>query len=88
MIGAIRLGFIGLVVLTVIYVIVTIYSRSVRRGKLEAEFDEDIREGDRETFIRDGLKAYERSFRRKLILGVYVVPILVVIGLIYAMNFM
>lgn len=88
MIGAIRLGFIGLVVLTVIYVIVTIYSRSVRRGKLETEFDEEIREGDRQAFIRDGLKDYEKSFRRKLILGVYVVPILAVIGLIYAVNFM
>lgn len=88
MIGVLRLGFIGFVVLTVIYFIVTLYSRSVRRGKLEREFDQDIQTGDRDEFIRAGLKDYEGSFRRKLILGIYVVPILLVVGLIYVMNFM
>ena len=78
----------GLAVLTAIYVILSIWSRSVRREKLEEEWDGEIRTGDRDAFIEEGLRAYDRSLRRKLILGVYVIPVLFVIGMIYLMNYM
>ncbi|MBS9715662.1 hypothetical protein ACFFUT_03135 [Pseudohalocynthiibacter aestuariivivens] len=83
-----RLAFFGFIVLTVLYVILSWYSRSIRRGKLETEFDEEVKTGDRDAFIKEGLARYDSSLRRKLILGVYVVPVIVVAALIYVTNFM
>lgn len=82
-----RLLLILFVVLTVIYVSLSLYSRGVRRDKLEAEWDEEIREGDREAFVRNGLKEYDQSLRRKLILGVYVIPIALIGTIIYFTNY-
>lgn len=83
-----RLLVIGFFVLTIIYICLSLYSRSVRRGKLEAEWDEEVREGDRDAFVREGLEEYDGSLRRKLILGVYVIPVCLVAFIIYATNFM
>jgi len=87
MFALLRLSVIGFVVLTVIYVSLSFYSRAVRRGKLEAEWDEEGMTGDREAFIDEGLREYDHSLRRKLILGVYIVPVTLVILLIYFVNF-
>jgi len=78
-----------LVVLTVIYAVLSVYSRAVRRRKLAERWDsKDVLTVDRETFIRRGLERYDRSFRRKLILGVYVVPLTVIAIIVYVTNFM
>ncbi|GAA6193333.1 hypothetical protein DS909_11855 [Phaeobacter gallaeciensis] len=77
-----------LVVLTVIYIGVSLYSRRVRRNKLEAYWDKKGVTGDREAFVARGLKKYDASFRRKLILGVYVVPLALIAFLVYFSNFM
>jgi hypothetical protein len=77
-----------LVVLTVIYIAVSLYSRRVRRNKLEAYWDNKGVTGDREAFVERGLKKYDASFRRKLILGVYVVPLALIAFLVYFSNFM
>lgn len=77
-----------LVVLTVIYIAVSLYSRRVRRNKLEAYWDTKGVTGDREAFVARGLKKYDASFRRKLILGVYVVPLALIAFLVYFSNFM
>lgn len=88
-----RLLVIGFVVLTIIYVCLSFYSRSVRKGKLEAEWIEEHGEGDYdddpkyEAFIDQGLKDYDGSLRRKLILGVYIIPVILMITMIYLMNF-
>lgn len=87
MIALIRLSVIGFVVLTVIYVILSLYSRSVRRKRLKAEWDEDRPPLDRDSFVRQGLDEYDHSLRRKLILGVYVVPVCTVIFIVYVTNF-
>ncbi|MBA83637.1 hypothetical protein ACSSNL_06930 [Thalassobius sp. S69A] len=82
-----RLIVVGFVVLTVIYAVVSVWSRMVRRRKLAREWDQEIRQGDREAFIRDGLENYDDSFRRKLILLVYIVPVVLIAVIIYMMNF-
>ncbi len=82
-----RLLFIAFIVLTIIYVCLSFYSRAVRRGKLEAEWDAARGPGDREGFVRAGLEAYDGSLRRKLILGVYVIPMIAIGLLIYFTNF-
>ncbi|AXI56386.1 hypothetical protein SuNHUV7_15900 (plasmid) [Pseudoseohaeicola sp. NH-UV-7] len=82
-----RLLVIGFVVLTIIYVALSFYSRAVRKGKLQREWDEEGMEGDKDAWVQQGLEDYDGSLRRKLILGVYVVPVVVVSIIIYLTNF-
>ena len=82
-----RLVVIGFLVLSVVYICLSLYSRAVRRDKLEKEWDEEIQQGDRETFVQAGLREYDGSLRRKLILGVYIVPMVVISLIIYFTNF-
>ncbi len=82
-----RLLVIGFVVLTIVYICLSLYSRAVRRDKLEAEWDEEIQQGDRDTFVEAGLRDYDGSLRRKLILGVYIVPLSLMSAIIYFTNF-
>lgn len=85
--GLIRLGAMAFVVMLVVYFVLSAWSRSVRRGKLGAEWDEDVHTGDRDAFIEDGLAEYDHSLRRKLIFGVFIVPYLVIGVLVYVVNF-
>lgn len=82
-----RLIVVGFVVLTVIYICLSYYSRAVRKDKLRRKWDEDIRQGNREAYIARGLKLYQQSLRRKLLWGVYVVPIVTIAIVIYLVNF-
>ncbi len=81
-----RLLFLGFIALTVIYVSLSFYSRAVRRGKLRDEWHEGPQDVDKETFVEEGLAEYDRSLRRKLILGVYVVPLVTMGVIIYLTN--
>ncbi len=89
--GLLRLVVFGFLALTVIYFSVAWYSRSVRREKLENEWDADHPEGGdaaaRDAFIEKGMAEYHSSIRPKLILLVYVIPILAVGLLMYLINF-
>ncbi len=91
MIGFIRAAILGLVVLSVVYALVSIYSRSVRRERLEKEWDTDpAREGlstaDRDAYIAAGMTAYQHGLRRKLIVLVYIVPTLAFGVIVYLVN--
>ena len=85
--GLIRLIVFGFIILTVIYVVLSLYSRSVRRCKLRQEWEDEGIEGDKDDWVRAGLKEYDQSLRRKLILGVYVVPLAVIGTIIYLVNY-
>jgi len=87
MIGIIRSAVIGFVLLTVVYLIVAMYSRSVRREKLENKFDAGDVEGDRNAYITDGMQAYEKGLKRRLIWLVYIVPAVIVITTVYLVNY-
>ena len=82
-----RLMVIGFIVLTVIYVVLSLYSRSVRKGKLKEWWEEEGRPGDLEAYIDRGLEEYDGSLRRKLILGVYIIPFTAMCIIIYLTNF-
>jgi hypothetical protein len=86
-IGALRLAFIAFVAMTVAYLLIWIYSRSVRREELEKEWDAGGIDTDRETYIADGMTAYEHTLRRRLIGLVYIVPTVIVLVIIYIRNF-
>ena len=83
----VRLLFIAFVVLSVIYLSLSHYSRSRARARLEAEWDEGDFDIPREAYVRAGLVEYDSSLRRKLILGVYIVPMSLFILVIYLVNF-
>jgi Ca2+/Na+ antiporter len=88
MVAFLRLLVFGFLILSVIYVVVSFWSRSVRRRKLEQEWNDSGRPGDKETYMTEGMAQYDRSLRRKLILLIYVVPVVVVGTIIYVTNFM
>tara|TARA_R110002124_G_scaffold124522_1_gene283527 strand:- start:299 stop:565 length:267 start_codon:yes stop_codon:yes gene_type:complete len=87
MLALARLVVMGFVVLTVIYVCLSFYSRSVRRSKLRKKWYDGKQLVDRDTFVKRGLERYDGSIRRKLILGVYIVPVVLVGAIIYLTNF-
>ena len=87
MIGFIRLAVMFFLALTVVYVSLSFYSRAVRKAKLKEKWDAGKHLVDRDTFIQRGLERYDGSIRRKLLLGVYVVPLLSVGAIIYLTNF-
>jgi hypothetical protein len=75
------------VALTVVYVSLSFYSRAVRKSKLRQKWHDGKQLVDRDTFVQRGLERYDRSIRRKLIWGVYVVPLVVIGVIIYLTNF-
>ena len=91
MFGFIRLGILGFIALSVIFWLVRIYARSLRREALEEEWDKAEAQGTalgpREIYIEIGMKNYERSLLRKLIWLVYILPLALVAGVIYLMNY-
>lgn len=87
MFGLARLVVFGFIILSVIYVCLSFYSRAARREKLETEWQEGAQDTPQEDFVKQGLKEYDGSLRRKLILGVYVVPFCVICAIIYLTNF-
>ncbi len=83
----VRLVVGGFAILAVIYVCVSLYSRSVRREKLEGWWDEAPQEGmTREEYIAEGMAKYESGLRKKLILLIFVIPPIVVGTIIYFIN--
>ncbi len=87
MIAMFRLALFGYLGLTVMYFLVSIYSRSTQREELEKEWDAAQGPGDREDFITAGMAVYEKGLRKKLIWLVYVIPTLAVIAAVYLLNF-
>lgn len=87
MIGIIRLVVFGFLGLSVIYILVSIYSQSVRREKLEKKFDAGGVDGDRDEYIKAGMIAYQHGLRRKLIWLVYVIPMAVIALTVYFVNY-
>ncbi len=81
----VRLIFFGAIGLTIVYFLIAIYSRSIRREKLEdrwaAEHGDTGNTAERAAFIEAGMEKYDRSIRPKLLLLVYVVPTVLVIAI-------
>ena len=63
MVALMRLLIFGLIALTVLYLAISWYSRSVRRQKMERDWEEAGRPGDRNAYIEAGMKQYEHSLR-------------------------
>lgn len=85
--GWIRLAFVAFVLLTVVYLLVSVYSKSVRRERLEKRFDAGGVPGDRDAYIEQGMAAYRKGLRKRLILLVYIIPILTTVVTVYFVNY-
>ena len=91
MIALVRAGILGFFVLSIVFLLVQIYSRSVRRERLEKDWDGDpAHEGltmaERDAYIQVGMAQYQTGLRRKLILLVYVVPMVTFGVIVYLVN--
>ena len=89
--GLIRLIFFGFIGLSVVYFMISIYSKSVRREKLEDRWGQDnpdsSDEAAREAFIERGMAEYNAGIRPKLILLVYVIPAIIVAVIHYLTTY-
>lgn len=85
--GWIRLALVGAVVLTIVYFLVSIYSRSVRRETLEKRFDAGGIDGDRDAYIAEGMRKYESGLRKRLLWLIYILPSIAFVAVIYILNF-
>ncbi len=86
MVGLIELIVFGFLALSVVYIAVSIYARSVEREKLEKAFDAGGVTGERDAYINAGLTAYQHSLRHKTLWLVYIVPVAVIILTAYLVN--
>lgn len=88
--GFIRLVLFGFLAMSVVYLSISVYSRSVRREKLERAWDaENVGSEDmaaRDAYVAEGIKAYNASFRPKLIGLVYIIPTVIVMVIVYTTN--
>jgi Mg2+/citrate symporter len=87
MVGFFKLAVFGLLGLSVLYVALSIYLRSLERERLEKEWDAGGIAGDRVDHIQRGLASHRHSLRRRLLWLVYIIPIAVVTALVWILNF-
>lgn len=75
-------------VLTVIYVILSIYARRQRSNRLRAEYDADpIPDKPRDRHVAEGMARYDRSWSKRALLLVYLAPLALVGVLLAIANF-
>ncbi|MDH3666461.1 MAG: hypothetical protein OEN23_05980 [Paracoccaceae bacterium] len=76
-------------ILTLIYVVLSQYSRWNHRKTLEADYDAtDHVDENREEFVAEGMSRYEHSLSKRLLLGVFVLPIAIVAVLLLIAYYM
>jgi len=78
-------------ILTVAYAVLNFTTRIKQRVNLEAEYktQSELRQmsEEKDVFVARGMKRYARSYKPKLILGVYIIPGLIIGFLIYLAQF-
>lgn len=83
-----RIALVWLVAVAAAHGLLRIYLRSLRREALEKGWDRG--EGgalERDTYIEQGMAAFDRSLLLKIIALVYVLPVIVVGTIIYFVNY-
>ncbi len=91
MIALIRLFVFGFIGLSIVYLLVSIYARSVRREHLEKEWDAAPPEGqgdtERTAHIESGMRAYEHGLKKRLLWLVYILPMIALAIIVYFVNY-
>ena len=87
MITFLKLIFFGLVGLSVVYLSLSVFSASLRRERLEKEYDaEPVLGQTRDDYVETGMAAYRTSLRPKLLVLVYIVPVAIWGAIVYVIN--
>jgi len=73
--------------LTLVYVVLSFNSRLKQVAKLKTEYEIADPKESEEDFIASGMKKYYRSYRPKLIIAVYLVPLAIMSLLIYLAQY-
>jgi Ca2+/Na+ antiporter len=84
--GFLRVMLVLLVALVALYLVLSVTLRLSERARLAREWDLSSRGGDRADFVREGMAAYDRSLRKRLLWGVIVGPLVGVGVLLYLLN--
>ncbi|WP_428926975.1 hypothetical protein [Marinibacterium sp. SX1] len=87
MIGFLRMLIPLLILLSIAYAVLSWRARGRARARLERDWEEDGRPGDRDSYVEDGLEDYSGSFRRKMLLAIYVVPLFLIGLMVYLTNY-
>lgn len=78
-------------ILSIVYVVLSLRARLLQRAKLDAEYTAPDKSKDiavsKDEYIAKGMQKYGKSYRPKLIFGVYLVPVAVMAGLIYLIQY-
>ncbi|MEM7505387.1 MAG: hypothetical protein AAF415_01475 [Pseudomonadota bacterium] len=75
-------------ILMVVYIGLSAYDRYLQREKLKSEHMTGEGGGlSQEDYVHKGLANYERSWRRKLLYGVFVLPFMAILLLVYIANY-
>lgn len=76
------------VILTAVYIALSAYDRYLLRQRLKSEYATSERGGlSLEDYVHKGLAEYERSWRRKLLYGVFILPFVAILLLVYLANY-
>ena len=87
MIAFLRMLIPLLILLSLAYAVAAWRGRSKARDRLEQEWENEGRTGDRDSFVDEGLEDYSGSFRRKMLLAIYVVPLFLIGLMVYLTNY-
>ena len=92
MIAFLRLVGLVLVVELIFYALIYIYVRSLRRESLEKEWDRRHPDragptGERDAFVRRSMLGYSKSLRARLVGLVLVLPLVVIVTIIFYVNY-
>ena len=87
MIGMLRLGLALLVVNVAFYLLLRLYFRSRHKMRLEQRWDAAQGPGTRADFLREGMARYAATREGRLLWLVLIIPYVVIMVLIYVLNF-
>jgi len=86
MVGLIRLTVMLVVALTLVYVCLLFWARSGERQRLHRVWQAEQPEMTETAYVRAGMDRYDPVIKKRLLWGVYILPIGSIVGLIYILN--
>lgn len=86
--GPLRVVVVVFALLAIIYLWLARRQHRRERRRLNKEFDAGGIEGTRDEYVARGMEAFEHSLRHRLILGVFILPLIAIGVIVYVMNFM
>lgn len=82
MIGWVRSIVIIFAILSIIYALLSVTANIRQKQKLNSDYNTYNGPDSKAEFIENGLKDYNRSIKPKMLLGIYLIPLIVIVTLI------